>query len=89
MPTRAFRKNSVEPLEKKAWYADDIDAVLERALDYVKAKNSSADWIKASRNALNRFRCFLRQERGYADVVIKSPNLERYALVCPAGWSSR
>jgi integrase len=61
----------------------DIDADLERALDYVKAKNSSADWTKASRNALNRFRCFLRQERGYADVVIKSPNLERYCVGLP------
>jgi site-specific recombinase XerD len=63
----------------------DIDADLERALDYVKAKNSSADWIKMSRNALNKFRCFLRQERGCADVVIKSPNLERYCVGLP-GW---
>ena len=63
----------------------DIDADLERALDYVKAKNSSADWIKMSRNALNKFRCFLRQERGCADVAIKSPDLERYCVGLP-GW---
>jgi site-specific recombinase XerD len=61
----------------------DIDADLERALDYVKAKNSSADWIKMSRNALNKFRCFLRQERGCADVTIESPNLEQYYTGLP------
>jgi site-specific recombinase XerD len=63
----------------------DLDTDLERALDYVKAKTPSADWIKASRNALTKFRCFLRQERGCAGVTIESPNLERYCAGLP-GW---
>jgi len=61
----------------------DINADLERALDYVKAKESSADWVKTSRNALNKFRCFLRQKRGCADVTIESPDLQRYYTGLP------
>jgi site-specific recombinase XerD len=42
----------------------DIDADLERGLDYVKAKRLSAEWIDMCRVALEKFRRFLRQERG-------------------------
>jgi len=61
----------------------DIDADLARALDYVKAKNLSPQWIKMCRNALEKFRRFLRQERGYTDIVIKPLNRDRYHAGLP------
>jgi integrase/recombinase XerD len=45
----------------------DLEEDFERALEYVIAKRSSPDWIKASRNGLNRFRRFLRLERGLGE----------------------
>ncbi len=56
----------------------DIDADLERALDYIKAKQTSAQWIKMCRNGLNKFRRFLRQERGQIEVTLRPLNRERY-----------
>ena len=56
----------------------DIDADLERALDYVEAKQTSAQWIKMCRNGLNKFRRFLRQERGQIEVTLRPLNRERY-----------
>jgi site-specific recombinase XerD len=61
----------------------DLDADLERAMDYVKAKRLSAEWTDMCRNALEKFRCFLRQQRGYTDVVIKPLNRERYCTGLP------
>lgn len=56
----------------------DIDADLERALDYVEAKQTSDQWIKMCRNGLDRFRRFLRQERGQVEVALRPLNRERY-----------
>jgi site-specific recombinase XerD len=61
----------------------DIDADLERALDYVKAKQMSAQWIKMCRNALEKFRLFLRQERGQVEVALRPLNRERYCAGLP------
>lgn len=61
----------------------DIDVDLERALDYVKAKNLSPQWSKMCRNALEKFRLFMRQQRGHTDVVIKPLNRDRYHAGLP------
>jgi integrase/recombinase XerD len=61
----------------------DLDADLERALDYVKAKRLRAQWIKMCRNALDKFRLFLRQQRGQIEIVIKPLNRERYCVGLP------
>jgi hypothetical protein len=61
----------------------DIDADLERALDYVKAKQTSAQWIKMCRNGLNKFRRFLRHERGQVEVALRPLNRERYCTGLP------
>lgn len=56
----------------------DLDADLEQALDYVKAKRLSAEWTDMCRNALSKFRCFLRQQRGQIAVVLRPLNRARY-----------
>lgn len=61
----------------------DVDADLEKALGYVKAKRLSAEWTDMCRVALERFRRFLRQQRGYTQVVIKPLNRERYHASLP------
>jgi integrase/recombinase XerD len=61
----------------------DIDADLERALDYVEAKQTSAQWIKMCRNGLEKFRRFLRQERGQVEVALRPLNRERYCTGLP------
>jgi len=61
----------------------DMDADLEQALDYVKAKRLSAEWIDMCRNALEKFRLFLRQQRGHPHVVVKPLNRERYCTGLP------
>lgn len=45
----------------------DLEEDFQRTLEYVIAKQSSPDWIKASRNGLNKFRRFLRLERGLGE----------------------
>jgi len=61
----------------------DLDVDLERAMDYVKAKRLSAEWTDMCRNALEKFRCFLRQQRGYTDVVIQPLNRAHYCTGLP------
>lgn len=61
----------------------DVDADLERALDYIKAKRLSAEWTDMCRLALERFRRFLRQQRGHADVAIKPFDRDRYCAGLP------
>jgi Site-specific recombinase XerD len=51
----------------------DLEEDFQRALDYVIAKKSSQDWIKASRNGLNKFRRFLRLERGLGEESKETP----------------
>ncbi|RPJ39030.1 MAG: hypothetical protein EHM35_03250, partial [Planctomycetaceae bacterium] len=55
----------------------DLNADLEKALDYVKAKGSSAEWTDMCRVALEKFRRFLRQERGLAPALPPPPDLSR------------
>jgi len=45
----------------------DLEADFQRTLQYVIAKKSGNDWIKASRNGLNKFKRFLRIERGLGE----------------------
>lgn len=61
----------------------DLDADLERALDYVKAKRLSAEWTDMCRNALDKFRRFLRQQRGQVEVVLRPPNRAHYCAGLP------
>ena len=56
----------------------DLDADLERGLDYVKAKRLSDEWIDMCRVALEKFRRFLRQERGLPEPLPGPPDLSRY-----------
>ena len=51
----------------------DLEEDFQRALDYVIAKKSSQDWIKASRNGLNKFRRYLRLERGLGEESRETP----------------
>lgn len=66
----------------------DLETDLERALAYVKAKRLSAEWTDMSRNALAKFRLFLRQERGASDVTLRATNVGRYQQGLPA-WLCR
>lgn len=61
----------------------DLDADLQQALAYVEAKRPSPAWSKLSRNALAKFRTFLRQERGAAEVTLRPLNHERYCRGLP------
>jgi hypothetical protein len=53
-------------LNLKPYPEIDVNADLEKALDYVKAKRLSDEWIDMCRNALDKFRHFLRQAQGAA-----------------------
>jgi site-specific recombinase XerD len=46
----------------------DLETDLNRALEYIHAKGAGPDWQKACRNGLEKFRRFLRLERGLGDV---------------------
>ncbi len=54
-------------LNLKPHHEFDLDQDLERAMDYTRAKQSGKDWMKACRNGLNKFRRFLRLERGLGE----------------------
>jgi len=45
----------------------NIDEDFERAYRYVQAKQCGKDWLKACRNGLNKFRRFMRLERGLGE----------------------
>jgi site-specific recombinase XerD len=45
----------------------DLEQDFQRTLDYVMAKKSGKDWLEASLNGLNKFRRFLRLERGLGE----------------------
>ena len=51
----------------------DLDTDLERALEYVRGKRTGLDWQKACRNGLERFRRFLRLERGLGELRKSKP----------------
>ena len=62
----------------------DLEADLNRALDYIHARRLSAISTKIRRNALERFRRFLRQRRGEREVTFHAPNLACYRAGLPA-----
>jgi integrase/recombinase XerD len=80
----------------------DLEQDFERTMEYVLAKRSSPDWVKASRNALNKFRRFLRLERGLGEESRITPfdsgrvtaglpawlveGLERYQRLMQRNW---
>ena len=61
----------------------DLDADLERALDYVKAKGSSAEWTDMCRLALEKFRRFLRIQRGEPEPDRSTASVARYQVGLP------
>jgi site-specific recombinase XerD len=80
----------------------DLAKDFQRALDYVIAKRSGKDWIKASKNGLNKFKRFLRLERGLGEECQVTPfdsshavsglpvwlvaELERYQRLMQRNW---
>ncbi len=74
-------------LNLKPYEQLDLDADLEKALAYIKAKRLSAEWTDMCRNALLKFRLFLRQQRDQHDVVLAFPDrdtiLHRYCTGLP------
>lgn len=60
----------------------DLDAGFKPVLDYLQAKQVSQRWLEMVYHALNRFRRFLHQERGVAQLPETlhdlSPRLKRY-----------
>jgi len=58
----------------------DLDADLNRALAYIHAKRLSGHWNKVCRIALERFRRFMRHQRGQLDLAFPAQplNLDRY-----------
>jgi site-specific recombinase XerD len=61
----------------------DLDVDLNRAIEYVQAKQLSQAWVHNCRNALDKFRRFLRQERGQHFVTFLPPNPQRYCQGLP------
>lgn len=61
----------------------DLDVDLNRALDYVKAKRLSAEWIHNSAIALDKFRQFLRQQRGQVTITLRPVGREHYVADLP------
>lgn len=62
----------------------DLQADLERALDYIKTKHLSAEWTNMCRVALEKFRTFLRQERGFVAVALPDIEHTYYSQGLPA-----
>jgi integrase len=63
----------------------DLEEDFQRTLEYVIAKKSSQDWIKASIHGLNKFRRFLRLERGLGEERKETPfNSARVTKGLPA-----
>jgi site-specific recombinase XerD len=61
----------------------DLDVDLTRALDYVKAKRLSAEWTHNSGIALEKFRQFLRQQRGQVTLTVRPVGHEHYVTGLP------
>ncbi len=61
----------------------DLETDLERAMDYVRAKRLSTVWTENCGHALNRFRHFLRQERGLIEVHFAGVDLSAYQAGLP------
>lgn len=58
---------------------------LDKAMDYIYAKQASQQWTTTCRHALARFRNFLRHERGLVTVAFPKPiDVSRYQINLPA-----
>jgi integrase/recombinase XerC len=80
----------------------DLDGDFERAMAYVRAKGAGPDWLEACRHGLEKFRRFLRLERGLGEVSKIAPfdvsahtqglppwlvsELERYQRIQQKNW---
>lgn len=80
----------------------DLEEDVERAMEYVQAKQCGKDWLKACRNGLNKFRRFLRIEHGLGEESKVTPfdsarvtkgfpdwlvnELERYQRLMQRNW---
>jgi len=80
----------------------NLDSDLERAMEYVRAKGVGDYWLEASRNGLEKFKRFLRLERGLGEVSRVTPfdvaahtqglpqwlvrELERYQRLLMRNW---
>lgn len=80
----------------------DLDTDLEQAMEYVRAKGAGEYWLKACRNGLEKFKRFLRLERGLGEVSKITPfdisahtqglplwlvnELERYQRIQQKNW---
>ncbi|MCC6189679.1 MAG: tyrosine-type recombinase/integrase, partial [Anaerolineales bacterium] len=62
----------------------DLERDLQRANDYIQAKQLSAEWTDMNRNAVLKFRQYLRQQRGQCAPAFKTPDLTRYQAGLPA-----
>ena len=63
----------------------DLNADLERAMIFVYAKRPSQRWIRLCRMGLDRFRRFLREERGLTPTLVSFPvvNVDHYHAGLP------
>ena len=80
----------------------DLDKDLERVTEYVLARKSCQQILKTTRNGLNKFRRFLRIERGLGEAITTTPfdvagktaglpvwlasELERYLRIQQRNW---
>ena len=62
----------------------DLDHDLGCVRAYIASKHMSDEWTKLNRNALAKFRHFLRQGRGERDLTFAAPNLMYYQAGLPA-----
>jgi hypothetical protein len=62
----------------------DLEADLDRALDYIHARRLSAISTHIRHGAIHKFRHFLQQQRGQRRVVFREPDLRHYQASLPA-----
>jgi site-specific recombinase XerD len=63
----------------------DLEGDLDRAIQYVQAKGVGESWLNVSRNGLEKFRRFLRLERGLGEIVKAQPfDVAKHAAGLPA-----
>lgn len=60
-------------LNLKPHHELNLEQDLQRAMDYVQAKGVGACWLKVCRNGLNKFKRFLRLERGLGEETRITP----------------
>jgi hypothetical protein len=60
-------------LNLKPHHELNLDSDLQKAIDYITAKDISQDWMKACKNGLNIFRRYLRLTRGLGEENKQTP----------------